>query len=226
MIRYVSMLRCKLHYPFDVLLKTKFSISDASIFCSDPRTRFVDPFLFTPDVCRIHWSYHDFLKRKAIESIAASPSHTYAAKENLKPEYKNDADSKEKQSPNITNEGSDSESMLTKLDKLVGHVSEILSKDQTQPKETPTLAELQAQCESESIEKKKTQPPSEEAKIESNGMPRSSMSGKSKKIEKENEPAEASSRAAAVEMRRKAREERRRQQRHQRESLTSNHGST
>lgn len=191
---------------------------------NDAQTRLVDPFMFTPDVCRVHWSFRDYKKRKAAEEVSMSRAEIYVEEpvvgnsEAFTSEaVSEDDDSAEKQMKLFMelegNDGDDPDAMMKKLDRLVSHVSGIMSKDKTQPVETPTFADLKRLCstdEKEDSERKQIARKVEDSKIlsepESGGVSGEEAS-KPNKTKAEGEQV-VDSRAQAARLRRKQREER------------------
>ncbi|GAB5371492.1 hypothetical protein AAMO2058_001584500 [Amorphochlora amoebiformis] len=90
--------------------------------------RLVDPFCFSPDVCRVHWSYRDYLKRKADFAMGQTK----------------EIETTSVTSPAVTYEGAD---VLDRMNDLVSQASAILAKDSTQPTETPSFDEIKKLCD-------------------------------------------------------------------------------
>mmetsp|Transcript_31433 Transcript_31433/g.58645 ORF Transcript_31433/g.58645 Transcript_31433/m.58645 type:complete len:164 (-) Transcript_31433:434-925(-) len=110
----------------------------SSHLSNDPRARLVDPYMFTADVCRVHWSYRDYAKRKSRERVDGSaPSEVYEKPSNIDEKPSGTLDEKVVTKPIETveskdgltlvvsqviekqTEESDSDDAMAKLDQLV-----------------------------------------------------------------------------------------------------------
>jgi len=207
----------------------------SSHLSNDPTARLVDPYMFNADVCRIHWSYRDYAKRKSRErmdgnaptdkpSSALDKQPSGALDEKIVTKPLETVESKDgltlvvsKLKEKHDNDESDSDDAMAKLDQLVGHLAHIMATDKTQPKEPPSFEQMKAICEKhekDTAEKEDLKKPhSEEQLAQPEQQQVDAVKGRKQEHKKTSEDLsyEMSARGKAALERKKAREARRAQ---------------
>lgn len=163
-------------FAFDFAKVSRAMIRYAARNCNGPEGRLVDPFHFTPDVCRVHWSFRDYKRRQAQERAAFArrreeeeedeDEEEQAAEWGDENEGDDQTEEKDVAAPPEGElreqynaivkeaeaaEADDDEAQLKLLESLLSHASKVFAKDKTQQKDAPTFAQMQQACETAGV---------------------------------------------------------------------------